>query len=119
MDLKQKIELQKLKDHNVARLEVNYSGGGDDGMIDEIEAYDIDDNRIKGLSINNDLENFFYSYICNNVEWDWINNDGGWGVLMIDLVKNDININHMQRHTENYEYTPDKTDIMSVLNGPS
>ncbi len=119
MNLKQKIELKKLKDHNVARLEVNYSGGGDDGMIDDIDAYDIDNKRIKGLSINDDLEDFFYSYICDSVEWDWINNDGGWGVLIIDLIENNININHTQRHTENYEYNPEKTTIMSVLNGTS
>lgn len=68
MDIKQKMELQKLRDHNVARLEVNYSGGGDDGMIEEIEVYDINDSRIEGLSINDNLQNFFYSYICNNVE---------------------------------------------------
>jgi len=119
MDLKQKMELQKLRDHNVARLEVIYSGGGDDGMIDEIDAYDINDKRIEGLSINDDLENFFYSYICENVEWDWINNEGGWGVLVINIVNGEISIDHTQRHTEDYFYSPDKTSIMSVIDGTS
>ena len=43
MDLKQKIELKKLHDYNICRLEIHYSGGGDDGCIDD-EDDDCDDS---------------------------------------------------------------------------
>ena len=42
LNLKQKIELKKLKDHNISLLEIHYNGGGDDVIIEEINAWDKD-----------------------------------------------------------------------------
>ena len=46
LNLKQKIELKKLKDHNISLLEIHYNGGGDDGMIEDINAWDKDYREI-------------------------------------------------------------------------
>ena len=119
LNLKQKLELKKLRDHNVAKVEVNYSGGGDDGMIDDMDFYDMDGNNIDNINIDDCLEEYFYSYICRHVQWDWINNDGGYGALTIDLTTNELDINHTQRHSEYYHYSPDKTKILEAINGTS
>ena len=118
LNLKQKIELKRIKDYDIARIDVEYSGGGDDGMIDNIDYFDINDEVIN-FDIKECLIEYFYSYICKNIEWDWINNDGGYGTLIIDISKNEIDINHYQRHTESYEYSPDCNKIFKVLNGAS
>ena len=44
--------------------------------------------------------------VSDNVEWDWINNEGGYGQMIIDCTKTpwDVKINHTQRITEDHYY---------------
>ena len=54
----------------------------------------------------------FYPYlnlmnmISENIEWDWINNEGGYGQMMIDCTKTPwkVTINHSQRVLEDHYY---------------
>tara|TARA_R110000744_G_scaffold96624_2_gene186737 strand:+ start:306 stop:557 length:252 start_codon:yes stop_codon:yes gene_type:complete len=81
LNLKQKIELKKLKDNNIFRIEIHYSGGGDDGCIEEYCFYDIENNSIIIKDeVFEELDDYFYSMLCENIEWDWVNNDGGYGI---------------------------------------
>ena len=34
--LKRNLAVQVIKDHNISKIEIHYSGGGDDGCIDEV-----------------------------------------------------------------------------------
>ena len=121
MDLKQKIELKKLKDHNVSRLEIHYSGGGDDGCIDMVAAFNIDDQRIENLDDDDfsALDDYFYDMLCENIDWDWVNNDGGYGVMHLKIDEEKIFIDHVQRVTEDYDYPVNEHEIFKVLNGTS
>ena len=38
--LKRNLAVQVIKDHNISNIEVDYSGGGDDGCIDESKISD-------------------------------------------------------------------------------
>ena len=42
LTIRQKLELKKLRDLNVSKIEIHYSGGGDDGCIDYYQAYTVD-----------------------------------------------------------------------------
>ena len=44
--LKRNLAVQVIKDHNISKIQVDYSGGGDDGCIDEVRFEDIDGNNI-------------------------------------------------------------------------
>ena len=118
--LKRNLAVQVIKDHNIANIEVTYSGGGDDGCIDEVIFEDINENTID-VKMENEVErewdDLLYDMISNNVEWDWINNDGGYGTMNIDCTQNPwkVSIDHSQRVTEPHQYhdieftTEDKT----------
>ena len=107
--LKRNLAVQVIKDHNIAKIEVDYSGGGDDGCIDEVNFTDHNEKAVT-YPFNKEVESTFddllYDMLNNNVEWDWINNDGGYGEMIIDCTLDPwkIKINHTQRITEDHRY---------------
>lgn len=126
LNLKTKLALKRIKDFNVNIVEVHYSGGGDDGCIDCVLYKDIDDKPLENLygdldKVTEDIEGWLYDTISNNIEWDWINNEGGYGVLTISLGKNgDISIDHTQRVTEDFTYQVDEdVKILNLIDGTS
>jgi hypothetical protein len=107
--LKRNIAVQVIKDHNIAKIEVDYSGGGDDGCIDDVRYEDIDGNKIDILmepDVSAEWDDLIYNMISENIEWDWINNEGGYGQMMIDCTKTPwkVTINHSQRVLEDHYY---------------
>ena len=123
LTIKQKLKLRELKDLGIVRVEVHYSGGGDDGCIDSTDAYILDKNgkekwdkhQTMPVDFLNIFEEVFYNYISKNVEWDWVNNDGGYGSLEINVDTGELTIHHTQRHTENYEYPVKDNPITEAL----
>ena len=110
--LKRNIAVQVIKDHNITSIEVDYSGGGDDGCIDEIKFEDIDGNSIDvqmEKEIDREWDDLLYNMLSDNIEWDWINNDGGYGQMLIDCTKSPwgVKINHTQRVCEDHYYDCD------------
>ena len=110
--LKRNVAVQVIKDHNISKIQVDYSGGGDDGCIDEVRFEDIDGKKIN-VNMTGEVEHawddLLYNMVSDNVEWDWINNDGGHGQMIIDCTKDpwDVKIHHTQRITEDYYYDCD------------
>tara|TARA_R100001015_G_C4579157_1_gene135954 strand:+ start:149 stop:544 length:396 start_codon:yes stop_codon:yes gene_type:complete len=129
LNLEQKIQLKKLKDYNVKLVEIHYDGGGDDGMINDIVYYDDNDighrgyllksNNLKKLQDN--LDNYYYQILCDNIDWDWVNNEGGFGHMVIDLLTEEVKIFHSQRHVEHYEYKAENESkkMFKIINGTS
>jgi len=107
--LKRNLAVQVIKDHNIASIEVDYDGGGDDGCIDDVRYEDHNGNKIDILmepDVSAEWDDLIYNMVSENIEWDWINNDGGCGQMIIDCTKTpwDVKINHTQRITEDYYY---------------
>ena len=52
-------------------------------------------------------DDLLYNILNDNIEWDWINNDGGSGHMYIDCTKNPwkINIDHSQNIREDHTYS--------------
>ena len=104
-------------------IKINYSGGGDDGSIDEVElipkgCLDIIDNNLvwsnpkyKAAEMSEELsrkvEDFAYSQVLNSLE-DWWNNDGGGGAMYISTLDSSYHINH---------YIVTRTEEESVITG--
>jgi hypothetical protein len=107
--LKRNLAVQVIKDHNISKIIIEYSGGGDDGCIDEVNFEDINEDNVKvdmTKEVESEWDDLLYDMVSNNVEWDWINNDGGYGQMIIDCTKTPwkVNINHTQRVTEDHYY---------------
>ena len=94
--------MSKLKDNNVAKVRIYFDGAGDSGEISEIEALDEDDNYID-LNIYDLLEEWAYETtedLVNQYGGDWVNNDGGYGYIWIDVKNMTYNANYYQRTTD-------------------
>jgi len=119
MSFSQKEELTKafihLKDKGVKYVKVEYSGGGDSGDIDAIyynlENPDEDLNTRHTLGINMEvhelIKNYSY-YLTQDIE-DWYNNDGGYGIIVIDVESANYTIENNIRYTnvESYDHEGD------------
>ena len=107
--LKRNLAVQVIKDHNISNIEVDYSGGGDDGCIDDVRFEDHNENKIDVFmepEVSSEWDDLLYDMLSHHIEWDWINNDGGHGQMIIDCTKTpwDVKINHTQRVTEDHYY---------------
>jgi len=113
--LKRNLAVQVIKDHNISKIEVYYSGGGDDGAIESIIYYVTDpgsgDQVDIPVDMTNEVENewndLLYDMLNDNIEWDWINNDGGEGHMYINCEKTPwkVNIDHSQNVREDHTYS--------------
>jgi hypothetical protein len=123
LTLEEKIAIQKLKDMNVSYFEISYSGGGDDGCIDDLQCYDHKEEILNIANRNNILQvldEYFYNLLSENIEWDWVNNDGGWGLLRVDLETGESTIDHTQRVSEDHSYDLDESNkLVELLSGSS
>tara|TARA_Y100000590_G_C15016479_1_gene749642 strand:+ start:119 stop:439 length:321 start_codon:yes stop_codon:yes gene_type:complete len=85
----------KLRDHNVHSIDASFSGGGDEGAIDEILFLDHKGGLIDiPIPKQYELDEFIYNAIdtCTMYTGDWINNDGGHGTISINLEENTYNV---------------------------
>ena len=122
LTIKQKLEIKKLRDLNVSKVHIHYSGGGDDGCIDSYEAFTInsDGNEVSNSDIelssfSDTFDDYVYNLLSSTIEWDWVNNEGGWGELVIDIENENIEINHSQRHVEDYHYSQTHNESLKNL----
>mgnify|MGYP001162348461 CR=1 FL=1 len=107
LKIKERMLIASLRDSNVYKVMIDYSGGGDDGCIDYTEAFDSEDKSIDTDQIKktlNELDEFFYRLLSNNIEYDWINNSGGNGSATFYVTTLEVEIDHYQNIQENYEY---------------
>ena len=113
MEIQQKIEILKLRDRNVDHIQIEYSGGGDDGMVDEVRAFDKEGDGID-IEINDSLYEYFYYKLNELIEYDWINNSGGSGTATFYLKNNKFHICHDQQITKYVEYDYNLEDVPSI-----
>lgn len=110
-DLKNIEVILELKDLGVDKVEVNYSGSGDSGDIDEVVYYNKAGEvvEIEGEyeEVHNKLQDYALT-LLNDIE-DWWNNDGGYGVLNMFISENTYSIeNHIYiTETEDYHHEGD------------
>ena len=101
----------ELKDLGVDKVEVNYSGSGDSGDIDDVTYYNKASEVVEIEGEYQDVHNKLQDYaliLLDKIE-DWWNNDGGYGILNIFISENTYSIeNHIYiTETEDYYHEGD------------
>lgn len=93
-----------LKERNISKVRLEYSGGGDSGSIEQITYIDDNDKECTGIDtdVTEAIENFAYTKL-NDIE-DWWNNDGGMGYMIIDLDDHTYEISNEIRYTDYETY---------------
>lgn len=86
-------QLLILKGAGVKKVDVAYSGSGDEGYVNDI----IFTPELGARFDKNRLEELLYNYLNPAHVGDWVNNEGGFGEISIDLetgkVKGTVNFN--------------------------
>ena len=113
--LKRNLAVQVIKDHNISEIQIYYSGGGDDGCIDQIKYNDHKKEVVINMNkeIETEFDDLLYNLLNAHIEWDWINNEGGHGTMTINCKVEPwgIEIDHGQNVVEDYNYKNIKFDI--------
>lgn len=105
----------RLKDLEIKKILVEFSGSGDSGGIDDIYLYNIEDidilsseyNEIDSeekVSLRDKIETFAYRFIDAKINFNWWNNEGGRGSIEIDLIKNIIESEGQEYYTETIDH---------------
>ena len=108
--------------NGVSHIEFSYSGSGDDGAIDDICFFNINNETInpnKDSYINIDdikyniLENTADELLCQIT--DWWNNDGGYGNLTLNTLDGTYSI---QNNVGSMTYTAESYEGDFTVNKP-
>jgi hypothetical protein len=116
--LGQLLILTNLKDLGVKRIEISFSGSGDSGDIDDVEFHDSDGSYLTNLvketfsnkseiDIDNELRDIAWALVNEKVDTvgDWVNNEGGFGSITIDVEEKTYDLSYSQRTTEDYDWS--------------
>jgi hypothetical protein len=122
--------LHKLKDLKIDFVQIAYNGGGDSGAIENIGFYSLPEMKINSVNVDefwthddwdvypegqssadpdktltDKLEDWATSTVLNNIE-DWWNNDGGYGILTINVNKAQWTVanNCYRQETDKYSH---------------
>ena len=107
-----------LTEAGIHRVTVDYDGSGDSGQIENVEAWDANNDRIpfpSGVKIQLASENPAYPLSEQNLEaavetlaWNyleethssWEDNDGAFGTFVFDGPARTVTLEHNERYTE-------------------
>ena len=102
-----------LKDAGVTNVNIRYDGGGDSGQVEDVE-YD-GENITTDLNdkFDGDLQDLATHILEQHYNWDWYNNDGGYGDIRIDLEGDtpEISIDSYVRSVTDAHASVDLVDI--------
>lgn len=79
--------IAKLKDNGISIIRIEFSGSGDSGSIDSTEVLDKNEDNIdlENSDLLERIEDYGYDILSNQYNYDWYNNDGGRGTLIINI----------------------------------
>lgn len=117
-DLKLKFQriltLKAIKDKSIETIEITFSGGGDDGDIDDVNFIkngmhyaNLNADEKKNEDIIKIITDWGWNIIEETADTagDWVNNQGGYGEIIIDVFNKTYNVNYHQYTTEDFNWT--------------
>ncbi len=109
--------MMAVKEAGIYKVEVDFSGGGDSGDIDEWRYYDeekyeidVDDERIIDI-----IQRIGERIIHNHYSYDWYNNEGGRGTLHMDFKEKEWDIEGVQFVEEPNSESGELTTIVGEI----
>jgi len=103
-----------LKDAGVTNVNIRYDGGGDSGQVEDVE---YEGTNLDHTSLNDkfegDLQDLATHILEQHYDYDWYNNDGGYGNIRINLEEDtpEITIDGYVRSIEDAGASVDIVDI--------
>jgi len=89
--------ISRLRDEGVIQVEIRYDGSGDSGSVEDIELvtgnHDRENQKRLDDMFDEELRDFAYHVLEHHYDWDWYNNEGGYGSVDINVETSEISIN--------------------------
>ena len=107
------LALTNLKDLGIVKVEIEFSGSGDSGDIDEVNYYikskDWDTHYSETLPSKYDdlFKDLGWDILTKTVDTvgDWVNNEGGYGNISINVEDKTYDVDYHQRTTDDYDWS--------------
>lgn len=85
-DLEEAAFVSSLKNMGITELVAEYDGSGDSGSIETIYCEDENGNTISIESeVESKVEEMLYEVLSDKYQYDWYNNEGGYGTVRINI----------------------------------
>jgi len=93
--------ISSLKNMGITELVGEYDGSGDSGSIEHVYCEDEDANTIDvDDDILSKVEEMLYNVLSDDYQYDWYNNDGGYGTVRINIEEKTWNVDGAIRNVE-------------------
>lgn len=92
-----------LERQKVAKFNVAFSGSGDSGQVDDVGGEDIDGKAVEISDVDAKIVKEYAYLALEEMPYDWVNNEGGWGELEINMYEGTVCCKYNQR-IESSEY---------------
>lgn len=103
-----------LKDAGVKIVNIRYDGGGDSGQIEDVEYEgNFEDYSTINEMFEKDLQDLGYHILEAHYDYDWYNNDGGYGDIIINL-ENDVPKINIDGYVRTIEDAYNSVDIKNI-----
>lgn len=112
-DEKCAVIIDELKRHGIERVDTSFDGSGDDGQINDVEAFDSQGNQVDlsplrsprgpAGSLQDDIEEIAMEAL-DDVGVDWVNDLGGEGTVTINAMDGTIRT-QVNKRVEEFETT--------------
>jgi hypothetical protein len=100
-ELEEAAFVSSLKNMGITELFGEYDGSGDSGSIETIYCEDEDGNVIGIESdVESKVEEMLYEVLSDNYDYDWYNNDGGYGTVRINIEDKTWTVNGYVRNIQ-------------------
>ena len=100
-ELEEAAFVSSLKNMGITELVAQYDGSGDSGSIEHVYCEDEDANTINvDDDILSKVEEMLYNVLSDDYQYDWYNNDGGYGTVRINIEDKTWNVDGAVRVIE-------------------
>ena len=100
-ELEEAAFVSSLKNMGITELVAQYDGSGDSGSIEHVYCEDEDANTINvDDDILSKVEEMLYNVLSDDYQYDWYNNDGGYGTVRINIEEKTWNVDGAIRNVE-------------------
>jgi hypothetical protein len=114
--------MMAVKEAGIYKVEVDFSGGGDSGDIDDWRYYneegdeiDIDEITVNDDRVINIIQQIGERIIHSHYSYDWYNNEGGRGTLHMDFKEKEWDIEGVQFVEEPNSESGELTTIVGEI----
>ena len=100
-DLEEAAFVSSLKNMGITELVAEYDGSGDSGSIESVYCEDEDGNNIHADDVTlSKVEEMLYQILSYEYDYDWYNNEGGYGTVRINIEDKTWKVDGVVRTTQ-------------------